>query len=251
LHRFLASEPIFVLIDSMHLRHRKFHRNRNTRPITGEGGFTLLELLISTTLIAVLVVILSLALRTGIQAWSRGKEANLQNMPIAAIEGLLSRQLRSAVIRNPMDPTSFAFFKGDETQIAFLTNYTPLGNLAGGSFLVCYRYDAATKSLIFAQKIITRRDAFPQAIPEEFTTQTGSKDMERQLKDGWEVEVVSDVPEVRFAFLSPASVSKRPDEWDNKWEATYNMPVAVAVFWGEEANMSIFYTTQFITRSIS
>lgn len=250
MHRFLAFESIFVLIAFMHCRHTRFHRNIGR--IKGKSGFTLLELLISITLIAVLVVILSLALRTGIQAWTRGKEANLQNMPIAAIEGLLSRQLRAAVIRNPMEPTSFAFFKGDETQIAFLTDYTPLGNLAGGSFLVCYRYDAATSSLIFAQKIITRRDSFPQAIPEEFTTQTGSKDYDRQLKDGWDVEVVFDVPEIRFAFLSPASVSKRPDEWDNKWEATYNMPMAVAVFWGEDkANMSLFYTGPFIFEAIS
>lgn len=233
----------------MHCRHIKFHRN--TGWVKDDSGFTLLELLISTTLIAVLVVILSLALRTGIQAWSRGKEANLQNMPIAAIEGLLARQLRAAVIRNPMEPTSFAFFKGDETQIAFLTDYTPLGNLTGGSFLVCYRYDAATSSLIFAQKIITRRDSFSQTIPEEFTTQTGSKDYDRQLQDGWDVEVVSNVPKIRFAFLSPASVSKQPDEWDNKWEATYNMPVAVALFWSEDkADMSLFYTGPFISRSI-
>lgn len=250
MHRFLASEYIFMLIDYMHYRHTKFHNN--TGWLKDQSGFTLLELLISTTLIAVLVVILSLALRTGIQAWSRGKEANLQNMPIAAIEGLLARQLRAAVIRNPSEPTSFAFFKGDETQIAFLTNYTPLGNLAGGSFLVCYRYDANSNSLVFAQKIITRRDAFPQTIPEEFTTKAGSKDLERQLKDGWDVEVVSDVPQIRFAFLSPAAVSKQPDEWDNKWEATYNMPLAVAVFWGEDRGaLSLFYTTPFISRSIS
>lgn len=225
---------------------------KHTAFIQNHHGFTLLELLISTTLIAVLVVILSLALRTGIQALSRGKEANLQNMPIAAIEGLLAKQLRAAVVRNPSEPTSFAFFKGDESQIAFLTSYAPLGNLSGGWFLVCYRYDSNSNSLIFAQKIIARRDAFPQTIPEEFTTDIGSKDMERQLQDGWDVEVVSDVPKIRFAFLSPASVSKRPDEWENKWEATYNMPLAVAVFWGEgEASFSLFYPNPFISQWIS
>jgi prepilin-type N-terminal cleavage/methylation domain-containing protein len=37
------------------------------------SGFTLLELLISVSLIAVLVLILSMSVRTGLRAYSRGK----------------------------------------------------------------------------------------------------------------------------------------------------------------------------------
>jgi general secretion pathway protein J len=120
------------------------------------SGFTLLELLISVTLIAVLVLILSMAVRTGLRAYSRGKEINERLIVVSAIEGLLGRQLRAVVREDRSDLKNFSEFNGEKNEISFVTTHVPLGSQAGGLFKVVYRFDERGKKLIYAQKVITR-----------------------------------------------------------------------------------------------
>jgi prepilin-type N-terminal cleavage/methylation domain-containing protein len=92
------------------MRKKTITKSPNHQITKFSSGFTLLELLISVSLIAVLVLILSMSVRTGLRAYSRGKEINEGLMVVSAIEGLLGRQLRAVVRKDGSDLKDFSEF---------------------------------------------------------------------------------------------------------------------------------------------
>ena len=138
------------------MRQKTITKSPNHQITKFSSGFTLLELLISVSLIAVLVLILSMSVRTGLRAYSRGKEINERLIVVSAIEGLLGRQLRAVVRQDGSDLKDFSGFHGEENEVSFVTTHVPLGSQAGGLFKVVYRFDERGKELIYAQKVITR-----------------------------------------------------------------------------------------------
>jgi len=151
------------------------------KSITRSSGFTLLELLISVTLIAVLVLILSMAVRTGLRAYSRGKKINKRLIVVSSIEGLLGRQLRAVVA------------------------HVPLGSQAGGLFRVVYRFDEKRKKLIYAQKVITRPEDLKEPLPDNID----QEDKEDLTEQGWGVSIINGIDSLAFTYQS-----QLPDESD-------------------------------------
>ncbi len=189
-----------------------------------ESGFTLLELLISITLTAVIVVILSMALRSGLLAWERGRNTNDKIIRKSAVESLLGRQLR-AVIKRDSDLKSFSDFHGGERYLSFVTTYTPMGVQAGGLFKVVYRIEE-DGTFIYAQRLVTR----PEDIKKELEDNIGPGDRERLLKEGWDVSIIQEMPPLIFSFKEGDEIDS-PGEWPREWDQKSKLPVAVAIGW--------------------
>jgi prepilin-type N-terminal cleavage/methylation domain-containing protein len=212
------------------------------------SGFTLLELLISVTLIAVLVLILSMAVRTGLRAYSRGEKINERLIVVSAIEGLLGRQLR-AVVADGSNLKNFSEFHGEENEISFVTTHVPFGSQAGGLFKVVYRFDERGKKLIYAQKVITRPEDLKGTLPDSIDPE----DKEDLMEQGWGVSIVNRIDSLAFTYQSTLPDESAPEDWQDDWNQKGKVPEAVAMGLafsddGEEpaTTWRIFYTDPLI-----
>lgn len=92
-------------------------RNRS-----GEAGFTLLELLVAATLLALLMAILFGGLRTGTRVWEAGEKRGADIARLQAAHGFLRRQISELY---PLQRTARAgdaatvAFDGDKTSVTF------------------------------------------------------------------------------------------------------------------------------------
>lgn len=189
-----------------------------------KSGFTLLELLISITLMAVIVVILSMAVRAGLRAWEKGREVNDTLMRESSIENLLARQLKVAIRTSSQDLRDFSMFKGNNTEITFVTTYVPLGSQMGGIFWVIYRYDPETNELIYAQRLITRREELNDPPPEQFN--------EDSINKGWVYSEISDVRPMIFFYCIDQNEALNQKDWRDKWDNGSDVPQVVILGWG-------------------
>lgn len=106
------------------------------------GGFTLLELLISMTLLLLIVVILGGAFRLGFRSLDAGEKR------IEAIErfrtsvGIITAQLQSAVpLTYDEDGTKKSYFKGKAETLQFASGYSIWGENKG-TVIVSYRLES-------------------------------------------------------------------------------------------------------------
>jgi len=188
-------------------------------------GFTLLELLISITLIAVLVVVLSMALRSGINAYSRSKNYNRFYLPMASLYGLLWRQMEAVV--GPSDPALQAYskFNGRRDALTFTSTYVPQGTSQGGIFQVVYLYDEEGKRIIYAQKVITSRADIEKRVPAEPV----KLDKKTLAEKGWIIDEIDNVDEFSFAYKpSDAGPETAPEDWDEKFNRRRLLPQEIA-----------------------
>ena len=213
------------------------------------SGFTLLELLISISLIAVLVLILSMSIRTGLRAYSRGKEINERLIVVSAIEGLLGRQLRAVVREDRSDLKDFSEFHGEENEISFVTTHVPLGSRAGGLFKVGCRFDERGKKLTYAQKVITRPEDLKGSLPDSIDLE----DKEELMEQGWGLSIVNGIDSLTFTYQSELMDKSAPEDWQDDWNQKGKVPEAVAMGLafsddGEEpaTTWRIFYTSPLI-----
>jgi general secretion pathway protein J len=195
------------------------------KTITKSSGFTLLELLISITLIAVLVLILSMAVRTGLRAYSRGEKINERLIAVSAIEGLFGRQLRAVVREDGSDLKDFSEFHGEENEISFVTTHVPLGSQARGLFKVAYRFDERGKKLIYAQKVITRPEDLKGTLPDSIDPE----DKEDLMEQGWGVSIVDGIDSLAFTYQSTLQDESAPEDWQDGWNKKGKVPEAVAM----------------------
>jgi len=235
------------------MRQKTITKSPNHQITKFSSGFTLLELLISVSLIAVLVLILSMSVRTGLRAYSRGKEINERLIVVSAIEGLLGRQLRAVVRQDGSDLKDFSGFHGEENEVSFVTTHVPLGSQAGGLFKVVYRFDQRGKKLIYAQKVITRPEDLKEALPDRIDPE----DKEDLMEHGWGLSIVNGIDSLAFTYQGTSQSTSQdesaPEDWQDGWNKKGKVPEAVAMGLafpddGEKpaTTWRIFYTVPFL-----
>jgi general secretion pathway protein J len=93
------------------------------------GGFTLLEVILAVSILAVIVVLATAALRISLRAWEAGqRRADLQQESRALAE-LVSESLAGATAyrgRSGLSPERVLLFEGDAEEIRFVTSAPPL-----------------------------------------------------------------------------------------------------------------------------
>ncbi len=201
-------------------------------------GFTLLELLVSISLISVIVLIVSLGLRTGLRAWARGKEANRVLVYKSAVEGLLARQLRTTPGHDHPNLADYAHFEGGKAELTFTTTHVPLGAVAGGVFKVVYRYYPDEKTLVYAQHLILTKEDLDEKLPED-----ADKAPSDLSKEGWLVSVVKDVQELEFQYQGNQEGHATPD-WEEEWPGEKGLPPRlVGLLWKKGGDRLVFPTS--------
>ncbi len=161
------------------------------------AGFTLLELLISMTLMAVVIAVAAMAFNSGISAYQRRLLANRQLLPQESLAALLDRQLRGLIA--PDDPAlkPFIRFEGDDRQVIFTTTASPLGSGQGGMVLVVYRFLDRQGLLVYGQKAVIRPEDARSSPPSSMSPD----DRQILLEKGWLCDFIP-AEGVNFSYIS-------------------------------------------------
>ncbi|MHB8908684.1 MAG: prepilin-type N-terminal cleavage/methylation domain-containing protein [Syntrophales bacterium] len=181
-------------------------------------GFTLLELVISLTILAVIVVIIFGALRIGIRAWEKGeKDVEIRQRQRIVLD-LIRRQLASTCGSDVWGgDQQLVSLKGDETSIEFVSQLplTP-GNNFGAVFVkyVVKREKEGEKvHLAFYEKNVALSDKkFGAGNP----------------GDGDFSELLSGMKSIVFEYLKEQP-DKAASTWQKNWDPAVDKGVPRAV----------------------
>lgn len=174
----------------------KFRSNR---------GSTLIELLISITIVAVILVIIMGAFRIGIRAWEKGEQdvESFQRQQI--VLSILKRQLSSICMRPISIEGGGSFvFNGDEKIIDFISTVSIIPGNDIGNVRVTYRVSQNNDNNLYHLEIAERN----------FLT-GGADETIDMLEDDMVHELIADVYDIRFEYLK--MVQNEAGEWQSVW----------------------------------
>jgi len=190
--------------------------NRIGRPLAvnraASAGFTLMELLISLTILSVIVVLITGALRVGIRAWEKGEASVYARQHRRIVLDLMKRQIRSICLRNIVNNASQPFvLVGTSTELQ-LVSYLPLAPQHEALLVyACYRVQRADKDrldLVFYESDVGILD--DQGKPEP-------------IDDELFYVLIEDVGDFVFEYLKPedsgveAPESQPEAQWVQEW----------------------------------
>lgn len=202
-----------------------------------DRGFTLLELLISLTIVAIILVLIFGALRIGIRAWEKGEAGIETHQRRRIVLDLIRRQLVSIVLRKIKEGGKEPFFlKGDDKSMEFVSN---MSMVPGNSFGMVY-----VKYIIQIDDEVSKEDS-----SEKERLLFYEKNLVLIKKD----EDISEADEDLFYELIPRAESiifeylgntdQEPLEWQQIWdpEVEKRFPVAVRISVKEKSGSAPIY----------
>ncbi len=190
-------------------------------------GFTLLELLISLTIVGVVLVIIFGALRIGARAWEKGEaDVEIQQRERVVL-ALVKRQISSFSDREiePQDKDPY-LFKGDERSMAFMSRLPAVPAARSGMVYVKYvinSTDEGRDELVFYEQDVVSIGAGGVL---EYPDET-----EFQL-------LIPGVYHISFDYLKRPEEGDVSPEWQGVWdpESDEGFPMAVRMTFQRDEN---------------
>jgi general secretion pathway protein J len=187
--------------------------------LLSHNGFTLLELIITTTLLAMILLILSGALRLCIRVWEKGEDKIADVRSPEMVLELIGKQIESTVEYGwRKDGKSLRFFEGRPSRLEFVTTAARSPELNGDIAHAVYKIDEKIKEnarLIF----------FEEALSTYYLTITPLDDNTR----AWQ-ELISGLHSLFFQY---AERVKDKDElvWQTEWRSDdlKGLPAAIRI----------------------
>ncbi len=187
-------------------------RDRNLK----SKGFTLLELLVTLTILTMLLGVIFGCLHIGIRAWEKGEEVAEENQEIRILRDLISQQIRSLYpykfregnIESPA-------FKGDDHSIRFISTMGATSRGPVGLTLVSYFVDPSY-GLMLCEKRIFKRETFE----DEWNMEEGA------------IPFSSLVSEIAFEY--DGEDGEGSEEWDANREGGFPDTITVSLRYKEE-----------------
>jgi len=179
------------------------------RKLSISPGFTLLELLISLTIMGLIVVVVFGAFRVGVRAWEKGEKDVEIHQRQRIVLNLVKSQLTSIFVHKVGSGSRKPFFlKGDKKSIEFLS-YVSIapGNRPG---LVYVKYvvkpenEDEKERLVFYEKNFVPQD-------KEKREDLG------ELDEGDFLTLISDVHSIGFEYLKGQG-GEEILEWEETWD---------------------------------
>jgi prepilin-type N-terminal cleavage/methylation domain-containing protein len=177
------------------------------------GGFTLLELLVAMSLVALVTLIAATAFRLTVQAWERGAEEGESRQIQSALPVLLEKQLGARVNtlmfgKAMVNPDKF--FCGTENTLSFLTTYAPQRSLLQGVMWVRYQFDPGQKTLMIYLKSVTRLDDLGESAGGFHSKKT---------EEGFPVSQIHGIINYRLFYTDdPLFDANDSKQWQREWK---------------------------------
>jgi len=169
------------------------------------SGFTLIEVMVSLTIMGIIMTVAFEGLRIGLDGWTRGSRTIDELDRRATVERLLKRQLSVAYpmeFRTDLDKSPFVLFRGNSSRLDFVADYS-LSDGPSDFRKISYMFDGG--SLHYQETQLFHYT------PAEDEPITGEK--------------LASFSSVRFRFLGSGQDGK--PAWLSEWIYGMGLPLAV------------------------
>lgn len=193
-------------------------------------AFTLLELIISLTIIAVILAIIFGAFRIGIRAWEKGENDIDKLQRYRIVLDLIHRQLTSITYKNvTIDDKDQLILKGDAKFFEFTSHVSLKPENQFGIVYVKYRITENEK----AGETFSAYEKNMVLFDKEFKIS--------DIDDNEFFELIPNAQSISFEYLKPPEQGMEEEpEWQNKWdpEDDQGLPLAVKLIVVEDPEIS-------------
>lgn len=180
-----------------------------------ERGFTLLELLISISLLGIILVLMFSTLRLGSRSWDAAEKRSTETSHIRRTYGILSKQIEriQPLQPQPLDPKKIVILEGETDQLKFIAP-APAVHLGGG----LYQHTL----------MIEERDRNKQL---ELTLELVHPDNEfgNSDSDDEPTVLVRDVEKLEFSYYGLDREGSSDARWVDEWREKERLPLLVRV----------------------
>jgi general secretion pathway protein J len=168
-------------------------------------GFTLIELIISFSILALIIVIVLGALRLGYRFWDKGEEVALENQEQRMVWSSLRHQLCSIYpYQVKIENKKFILFEGERDKIAFVSLFSYYLQDKGGLRYCQYRIEKDEREDSFSLKV--------------FETKTVNADLgELNISDERFKVLVRGLPPFVFEYADQNKTDES-FEWFSAWK---------------------------------
>lgn len=173
------------------------------------SGFTLIEVIITLTILGFIILIVSETFRLGLSTWERGDSIKEDYQKIRMISQLVSRQIKSAVpykFKTEKAEGDYLAFQGKHNSLRFVSALAMKAKRPEGFVYVVYQFkDEGEKKgrLVLYEQRALNRNFF-----------------EDDLKEDSALTLFEGVSQVRFEYYREANEEKnQKEEWVEEWNA--------------------------------
>lgn len=185
-----------------------------------ERAFTLLELMVSMTILSVIVVIILSGFRIGIRSWEVGERQAEKNQRLRMAAAQLSDEIRSAFalqIKGNIDDDDetvepFNGFFGDANSLKFITSTIGLTPSPMGTRLRAVSYKVDSNGLVVVESYLNFEEFFedPESVGEEIIINPDVSDISFLYWDCY----TQTLEEEEEEKIEPEDICEWVDTWD-------------------------------------
>jgi len=197
--------------------------------IAVSSGFTLLEVIVTLTILGFILLMVSGTFRLGLSSWEKGDDVKEDYQKIRMVSQLVSRQIKSVVpykIRTERAEGNYLAFDGKAHSLRFVSALPIKARRPEGFVYVVYQFkdDGGKKGefVLYEQRALNRNF------------------FEDDLREDLAVTLFGGVSQVRFEYYREADKEKgRTEEWVEEWNAKEEkeLPKALRMtitYWNEK-----------------
>jgi len=185
------------------------------------GGFTLIEVMVTLTVLAFILLMIFGVFRLGLSAWEKGDSIKDEYQVVRIASQIISRQVKSLVpykIKSQKAEGDYLAFEGKAHSLKFVSALPLRAKQPEGFVYAVYAFREGEKEggrLVFYEQRVLNRDF-----------------MEDKPKDEASVSLFAGISEVRFAYYQEENPEKNQvaawvEEWDAKEKG--EIPKAIRV----------------------
>jgi general secretion pathway protein J len=206
------------------------------RPDTS-AGFTLLELIISLTIIAIIAMMVQNGFRLSVSAWEKGESAIEDQQQYRYVLELIQGQLSSSLPHTSsqrVKKDSEVVFRGDDASLEFVSRMSLLSENSSGMIRVRYRVEVKDdkRSVLFAENNLIER--------------LGVSSQDGPGEEEWHI-LLSGIHDFAFDYLAGLPTEDALDDpsfWESSWgdsDERRGLPLALRVrFQADEESMPLY-----------
>ena len=174
-----------------------------------ETGFTLLEVIVTLTILGFILLIVSGAFRLGLSVWERGEATREDSQRLRTVSQLVSQQIKSAVpykVKTEKAEGDYLAFEGSGHSLKFISALPIKAKQSEGLVYAIYEFEEKGKEggrlVLYEQRVLTKNF------------------FEERPKEDSGVTLFEGVSDVRFEYYRKEDPSKnRTEAWVEEWNA--------------------------------
>jgi general secretion pathway protein J len=183
---------------------------KEVRPDMGTSGFTLLEMVVTLTILGFILLIIFGAFRLGTSAWEKGESSREEYQKVRAVSQLVSRQLKSIVpykVKTEKAESDYLAFEGRARSLKFVSALSMRAKQPEGFVYAIYEFrDGGNQGgslVVYEQRVLIRKNFFEEGPKEE----SG-------------VPLIEGISDIQFEYYREEDPLKnRQEGWVEEWNA--------------------------------